>query len=456
MSLVPLRIGSLAAEGYVVHRSGIRWLKENGQHCHPGELIAYCNIRLMGRTYGDYQNRSFSAEERDLQVGFAVKVGGRLCYSKNSSLGGFLDLDGHYQEWRPEFTIGQIEPDAECSAGDDPQTLLLFMFAGRRVTELAEVRSGLMSGWHSRTRVWSGEAEPHSTLLSLGICEQLGVVRGERWAFQELLDGICGPAQIVYVPDHLLVPSALVLLEQTKRSAAQFEEIAADIPRTWQEVGTVPTPDDWIFIGTLLASMKQKPLAESYDVLTRVGVNRIRPADVVLLSMHSESSHILRHKRLGYSLACHEYRVREAGPGVRQWLRTEFEPVRRTPEMIRRDLRNLIQTVRERAATEFLIMNVMSTSGFEDLVTYSPFERPIGNVLKTHSMKEMNLMLHDLAREYDVSIVDTDAIAADLGAEAHLPDGVHQSGPLQAEIRQEIIRLLTARGVPGFASAGIR
>ena len=124
--------------------------------------------------------------------------------------------------------------------------------------------------------------------------------------------------------------------------------------------------------------------------------------------------------------------------------------------MIRRDLRNLIQTVRERAATEFLIMNVMSTSGFEDLVTYSPFERPIGNVLKTHSMKEMNLMLHDLAREYDVSIVDTDAIAADLGAEAHLPDGVHQSGPLQAEIRQEIIRLLTARGVPGFASAGIR
>jgi hypothetical protein len=48
-------------------------------------------------------------------------------------------------------------------------------------------------------------------------------------------------------------------------------------------------------------------------------------------------------------------------------------------------------------------------------------------------------------------IVDTDAIAADLGAKAHLPDGLHQSGPLQAEIRQEIIHMLAARGVPGFA-----
>jgi hypothetical protein len=43
-----------------------------------------------------------------------------------------------------------------------------------------------------------------------------------------------------------------------------------------------------------------------------------------------------------------------------------------------------------------------------------------------------------------------------MGGEAHLPDGVHQSGAFQTEIRQEIIHLLTARGVPGFSPANIR
>ena len=101
-------------------------------------------------------------------------------------------------------------------------------------------------------------------------------------------------------------------------------------------------------------------------------------------------------------------------------------------------------------------MNGMSTSGHEDVFNYSPFDQPMRDVLKTRNMKEMNLMLQDLSRECDVSIVDTDAIAADLGAEAHLPDGVHQSGPLQAEIRQEIIHLLAARGVPGFAPTAVK
>ena len=136
--------------------------------------------------------------------------------------------------------------------------------------------------------------------------------------------------------------------------------------------------------------------------------------------------------------------------------KTAFESVKRTPGMVQQDLRELIHTVRKKAATEFLIMNTMSTSGYEDVFTYSPFDLPMGDVLSSYNAKEMNLMLHDLSRECDISIVDTDAIAADMGAEAHLPDGVHQSGPLQAEIRQEIIRLLTVRGVPGFAPATVR
>ena len=65
----------------------------------------------------------------------------------------------------------------------------------------------------------------------------------------------------------------------------------------------------------------------------------------------------------------------------------------------------------------------------------------------------MNLMLHDIARDHDVSIVDNDAIAATLGSSRHLTDGVHGSGALQAELRPEILRLLRERGVAGFAPA---
>jgi hypothetical protein len=49
--------------------------------------------------------------------------------------------------------------------------------AGRRVTELAEGRSGLLTGWHDRSRARSVEDDgPVGTLLSLGICEMLGVI----------------------------------------------------------------------------------------------------------------------------------------------------------------------------------------------------------------------------------------------------------------------------------------
>jgi hypothetical protein len=100
-------------------------------------------------------------------------------------------------------------------------------------------------------------------------------------------------------------------------------------------------------------------------------------------------------------------------------------------------------------------MNSLSTSGHEDIFTYAPFDKPMGEMLSSIRTKEMNLMLHDLAREQELAIVDVDAIAADIGAAAHLPDGVHQSGLMQAEIRAEILRILSQRGVRGFAAGQI-
>jgi hypothetical protein len=135
-----------------------------------------------------------------------------------------------------------------------------------------------------------------------------------------------------------------------------------------------------------------------------------------------------------------------------EWLRNNFERVNRTPDDIQRDYRMLIDTVRAKADTKFLIMNVMSTSGNETIYNYAPFDQPMGETLSSIRLRELNLMLHDLARERDVAIVDLDGIAAKFGGIAHLPDGVHSSGALQMEMRGEILRILRARGVPGFGA----
>ena len=63
---------------------------------------------------------------------------------------------------------------------------LLFL-AGRRTTQLADSPSGLLSGWYDRARMWRGDVSgPFTTVLSLGICEQSGIFRGESDAFLEL------------------------------------------------------------------------------------------------------------------------------------------------------------------------------------------------------------------------------------------------------------------------------
>jgi len=134
-----------------------------------------------------------------------------------------------------------------------------------------------------------------------------------------------------------------------------------------------------------------------------------------------------------------------AGPSVRAWLAAAFEPVKRTTDDIRQDYLKLIDTVAADTRARFLILNRMSTSGREDISAYSPFDDPMGDTLENIASKELNLMLHDIADERDLSIIDVDAIAADIGGCDHLPDGVHQSGVMQAHVRAEILRALPIR-----------
>ena len=454
MSSVPLSLGPLAVPGYVVQRSGVRWLCDDGYVCRPGEVIAFCNIGLIPDGSGAPGPRPFAKEARDFQVALAPRVGGTVSKSGFTSLGGYLDQLVDFQPWTPEFVVGHIQcrpsqrpPDYYVDGG-----LRLLFLAGHRVTEIAEVRSGLLTGWHDRSRGWWGDgaAGAFGTLLSLGICDQAGTIRGERFAFLEMFEATAGPAQTVFIPDDALMPCTPVLTEQLSRTPAQIEAMTADFAATFSTGAVLPAPSDWIFAGTLLSALQRSPLTDRYEILTRSGLRDAGPANAVLLSLNAEARHIFRHRKLGYSMQFHGFRFADLGPAVRAWLQEHFDRVERTIHDILKDYRLLIDAVRARSDTKFLIQNVMSTVGNETIHHYAPFDRPIGTTLSSVHCKEINLMLHDLARERDIDIVDLDAIAAEFGAMVHLPDGVHPSGAVQTAVRSEILRILQARGVPGF------
>jgi hypothetical protein len=451
LSLIPLSLGPLLAPGFTIHRSGVRWLCDDDHLCRPGEVVAFCNIGLLpaDRALGA---SPFRSESRDFQVAFATRAGGYLRKAERSSRGGFLDLLFTHRPWRPEFTLGTVRcaPDEAREIASDGGLELLFL-AGRRATEFAEDRSGLLTGWHDRTRAWWGSGEAaHGTLLSLGICEQLGVVRGERFAFFELFEAAVGPAHVVFVADDLLVPCAPILTEQLRRSEAESRAMASDLCRSIAD-GSTLAPGDLVFAASLMSALQRSPLTDRYPLLTRGGLREAGSANAVLLSLNAESPSVFRHRRLGYTMRCHHFRMTELSADARAWIDANFERVPRTLDDVRRDYDALIDAVRERSATEILVLNAVSTQGYEDIPSYAPFDAPLGESLASVRTRELNLVLHDVARERNVAIIDADRIAAELGTGAHVHQGVHYSGRMQEEVRGEILRILRSRGVPGFA-----
>jgi hypothetical protein len=401
------------------------------------------------------QNAPFADEVRDLQVALATRVGGRLQRAPDMSRGGYLDRLFGVERWRPEQVVGHVQSRlSERPPGFDPSgdTLSTMVVAGRRVVEIAEDRSGMLTGWHDRVRAWWGDGDGlPSTLLGLGICELTSVFRGDTLPFRDWFAATRGPAHVVHVPDHVLAPSAPVLLDQCRRTAADAQAIREDFTRTL--AAHAPTPDDWMFASALVSALLRSPLTEPLTVLRRDGLRTTRGPDAVVLSLNSEPSTVLRHKSLGYALTCHGFRANEAGAAVKAWMRHEFETVKRSVGDIRRDIEALAVALGDAGVGAVLVVNMLSTTGGEDVQCYAPFDAPLSATLGSVRAKELNLMLHDVARTHGVSIVDNDAIAADLGAGIHLGDGVHNSGALQAALRADILRLLRERGVAGFAPA---
>ena len=124
------------------------------------------------------------------------------------------------------------------------------------------------------------------------------------------------------------------------------------------------------------------------------------------------------------------------------WFTNSFESIPRSPSAIKADYEKLIDAVEKTTGAHVIILNRMSSSGDENISSYSAFDSPMSATLANIASKELNLMLHDVAASRNVSIVDVDAIAADIGGGEHLPDGVHQSRAMQESLRAEILNVV--------------
>lgn len=444
MSSIPLRLGAFGSDDFAILRSGVRWLREDGQSCRRGDVLGYCNIGIGWKAPKRWPP-PLAEEYLDLQAAFLSPASGRLRKAE-VSFGGFLDRHPLYQRWKAETVIGHLEyrPGERPPDADVDSQMPLLMLAGRRVTPLAEDRSGLLSGWHDRARAWRADAAgTPSTIMSLGICEQTGIFRGERDAFLELASLLGPSAHIVWASDDLLVPSARVLFEQMYRTPHEHRAIAADVAERFTASPHVPMGADWMFVGGLLSALGRSPLVQEYDLLTRTAIVHVRAADAFVLSLQSEQAHAFKHRRLGYTVSLHGFRLDDAGDAVKAWLRSDFEFVFRPADEIYRDYLAVIDAVRAIRSAEFLIINTCSSSANDRFYGYAEFDAPLGKTVSSYRAKELNLMLYELARERGVKIVDADARVAQLGAGVHLPDGVHQSGELQAALREQIARYVS-------------
>jgi hypothetical protein len=202
--------------------------------------------------------------------------------------------------------------------------------------------------------------------------------------------------------------------------------------------GRWPEAQDLLFALHLLAeTVGACPILERSEVLTRRGVVELGPPDAIALSLGSELAPHFRHRRTGWMIAVHGFRF---GP--------YFECVRRSVSDMEQDLAALAEEVGTRTGAALLVQNLVASSAVNRISNYSWLGESFaesGPVIST----EANLMLSSLTRAPNVSMIDSDALAAELGVK-HCPDGAHASRELLEAQRLEVHRVLRDRRVPGF------
>ena len=447
MSMYPLRIPPLSARPFGLLRSGLQWLRRSGDRVQAREPLAYCHLRLSG-SRERHAIVPLAEDQHDLQVVLASPIAGTVQYHTDLSRGGYQDLVGS-TDWDAGTVVGSID------SSEEPVELVAMVLAGRRGFENGEGRGGLLAGWHERARgFWQGTgSEDFGTVLSLGTCEQTGIFRGDDMAFLSWFAAAPGPAQVIAIADERCVHSSAVLLQHIRRTPAEAVAIAEAV-HGWlgERLDPLPRPDmqDLLFGMHLLGeAVGTCPILERTEVLTRRGTVQLAPPDAIALSLGSDLSPHFRHRRTGWIIAIHGFRFGHyIGPRLMDWLKRDFEPVRRTVSDIARDLAALAAEVQARTGAALLVQNLIASSAVNRISNYAWLGESFAESPPVIAA-EANLMLCELTRAPNVSMIDSDALAAELGVRL-VPDGAHASRELLEAQRREFQRVLRAVGIAGF------
>src|ERR1039457_2223946 len=259
-------------------RSAIRWLRENGALCRTGEVIGFCSLAIDPASLRGRGGRAFAGEEV-IQVVLATPIGGRLNVDA-SDPGGLLDVHV-FEAWQEGDVVCHIQQASEDSSPRRESAQLRHLtLAGRRLGWPLDAGTGLLPGLYSRVRAWWGEKVDHApTLLSLGICDATGFLRGGRSAFTELFESSDFPAHIVHVSEKPLSHCSLTLLEQLHRTPDQANEIALDLGRHIFDAHPPLQSAGLIFAGGLLEQVRASPLLDRQAAFDRNGGTMMNPAD---------------------------------------------------------------------------------------------------------------------------------------------------------------------------------
>jgi hypothetical protein len=199
----------------------------------------------------------------------------------------------------------------------------------------------------------------------------------------------------------------------------------------------------------LAEAVGTSPILERTEVITDRGVTEVNPPDAIALTLGSEFSPHFRHRRTGWIIAIHGFRFGAfISPNFAEWLRRDFEQVTRTVADSQRDLAALADEVGARTGAVLLVQNLIASTAADRVSNYAWLGDAFNESVAVLG-NEANLMLSDLTRHHDIAMIDSDALAAELGVR-QVPDRFHASRELVEAQRCEIRRVLREYRIPGF------
>ncbi len=459
-----LTLPQLSADPARLIRSGLSWLNGERAEVRAREPVAVCYVKLL---VADGSPKPLAEEQNDLQVVLAPTQACQIRMREGLSHGGYRDVVAG-GDWRAGEAV------ADCEGGASESALLPLVLMGRRGFESGEGRGSLLAGWHERVRAsWEGAGGGRfGTVLALGTCEQTAVFRGDDMAFLSWFARAPGPAQVIAVGDERCVHSSAVLLQHLRRTPAEAAGITEAVYEWIGERMGHPSPESFpgfqpdaargtlagrwpeaqevaYALNLLAEAVGTSPILERTEVLTARGIAELTPPDAIALTLGSEIGPHYRHKRTGWIIAMHGFRIGSfVGPRIADWLRRDFEPVQRSVADVQRDLAALATEVHARTGAKLIVQNLIASTAQGRVSNYAwlgdAFDESVA-VLGN----EANLMLGDLTRSHGVAMIDSDALAAELGVR-HCPDRFHASRELVEAQRAEAHRVLRELSIPGF------